>query len=166
MQPAKQHKEPLKTPDTPTAEPCPVARALDVVGDRWSLLLLRDAFDGVRRFGEFQRGLGIARNILADRLRKLVEQQVLEVLPASDGSAYEEYGLTDKGAALFRVIVGLRQWGEDHLFAQGEARSVLVEKKSGAPVGRMELRGRNGRALQAADTVVQKTTPAKKAGVK
>lgn len=146
----------MKTPDPPTAEPCPVARALDVVGDRWSLLILRDAFDGVRRFGEFQRSLGIARNILADRLRKLVEQQVLEVLPASDGSAYEEYGLTDKGAALFRVIVGLRQWGEDHLFAQGEAHSVLVEKKSGAPVGRMELRGRNGRALQAADTVVKK----------
>ncbi|XAH24342.1 helix-turn-helix domain-containing protein [Xylophilus sp. GW821-FHT01B05] len=156
----------MKTPDTPTAEPCPVARALDVVGDRWSLLILRDAFDGVRRFGELQRSLGIARNILADRLRKLVEQQVLEVLPASDGSAYEEYGLTDKGAALFRVIVGLRQWGEDHLFAQGEAHSVLVEKKSGAPVGRMELRGRNGRALQAADTLVQKTTQARKAGAK
>jgi len=156
MQPGQKHKEPMKTPDPPTAEPCPVARALDVVGDRWSLLILRDAFDGVRRFGEFQRSLGIARNILADRLRKLVEQQVLEVLPASDGSAYEEYGLTDKGAALFRVIVGLRQWGEDHLFAQGEAHSVLVEKKSGAPVGRMELRGRNGRALQAADTVVKK----------
>lgn len=92
--------------------PCPVARTLDVIGDWWSLLIVRDAFDGVRRFSEFQKGLGMAKNILSTRLRTLVAQGILEIAPASDGSAYQEYILTDKGRALFPVIVGLRQWGK------------------------------------------------------
>lgn len=82
-------------------EPCPVARGVDLIGDRWSLLIVRDAFDGMRRFGDFQRSLGMARNILADRLRKLVEAGVLEMQGASDGSAYQEYVLTDRGRACF-----------------------------------------------------------------
>ncbi|CAI2929385.1 Uncharacterized HTH-type transcriptional regulator yybR [Serratia entomophila] len=90
---------------------CPVARTLDVIGEWWSLLIVRDAFDGVRRFSEFQKGLGMAKNILSTRLRTLVAHGVLEVVPASDGSAYQEYALTAKGRALFPVIVGLRQWG-------------------------------------------------------
>lgn len=91
--------------------PCPVARTLDVIGDWWSLLIVRDAFDGVTRFSEFQKGLGMAKNILATRLRALVTHGVLEIVPAADGSAYQEYVLTEKGRALFPVIVGLRQWG-------------------------------------------------------
>ncbi len=83
-------------------EPCPVARCVDLIGDRWSLLIVRDAFDGARRFGDFQRGLGVARNILSDRLRKLVEAGVLEMQDASDGSAYQEYVLTARGKACFR----------------------------------------------------------------
>lgn len=90
---------------------CPVARTLDVIGDWWSLLIVRDAFDGMRRFSEFQKGLGMAKNILSSRLRTLVAHGILEIAPASDGSAYQEYILTDKGRALFPVIVGLRQWG-------------------------------------------------------
>lgn len=90
---------------------CPVARTLDVIGDWWSLLIVRDAFDGVSRFSEFQKGLGMAKNILSTRLRTLVAHGILEIAPASDGSAYQEYILTDKGRALFPVIVGLRQWG-------------------------------------------------------
>lgn len=66
---------------------CPVARTLDVIGDWWSLLIVRDAFDGVRRFSEFQKGLGMAKNILSTRLRTLVAHGVLETVPASDGSA-------------------------------------------------------------------------------
>ena len=88
---------------------CPVARALDAIGDWWSLLIVRDAFDGVRRFGEFQKSLGVAKNILSDRLRTLVAHDILAAVPASDGSAYQEYVLTEKGQALFPVIVGLRQ---------------------------------------------------------
>ena len=82
--------------------PCPVARSADLLGDRWALLVIRDAFDGITRFGDFQRSVGAARNILSDRLRKLVEAGILQLQPASDGSAYQEYVLTHAGQELFR----------------------------------------------------------------
>ncbi|HIE4392023.1 TPA: winged helix-turn-helix transcriptional regulator [Serratia liquefaciens] len=136
--------------------PCPVARTLDVIGDWWSLLIVRDAFDGVRRFSEFQKGLGMAKNILSTRLRTLVAQGIVEIAPASDGSAYQEYILTDKGRALFPVIVGLRQWGEDHLFAEQEAHSTLVESDSGQPIPRMTPTGSVGQTLTPLNTRVVK----------
>ncbi|HCT7987244.1 winged helix-turn-helix transcriptional regulator [Serratia liquefaciens] len=136
--------------------PCPVARTLDVIGDWWSLLIVRDAFDGVRRFSEFQKGLGMAKNILSTRLRTLMAQGILEIAPASDGSAYQEYILTDKGRALFPVIVGLRQWGEDHLFAEQEAHSTLVESDSGQPIPRMTPTGSVGQTLTPLNTRVVK----------
>src|SRR3981081_1497072 len=94
------------------AAACPMARTLDLVGEWWSLLILRDAFAGKRRFSEFQRNLGLAKNILSDRLRKLVDNKILKVVPASDGSAFHEYVLTEKGESLFTILVALRQWGE------------------------------------------------------
>ena len=136
--------------------PCPVARTLDVISDWWSLLIVRDAFDGVRRFSEFQKGLGMAKNILSTRLRTLVAQGILEIAPASDGSAYQEYILTDKGRALFPVIVGLRQWGENHLFAEQEAHSTLVESDSGQPIPRMTPTGSVGQTLTPLNTRVVK----------
>ncbi|PTL80354.1 transcriptional regulator [Vitiosangium sp. GDMCC 1.1324] len=128
-----------------------------MIGDWWSLLIIRDAFDGVRRFSQFQTGLGIAKGMLATRLRDLTERGVLEMAPASDGSAYQEYVLTEKGRGLFLVIVALRQWGEDHLFQEGERHSVLVEKESGRPVMRLELRSAKGRVLGWDETTVRKT---------
>lgn len=136
---------------------CPVARALDVIGDWWSLLIIRDAFDGVRRFNEFQAGLGIARGMLATRLRDLTARGILETAPASDGTAYKEYVLTGKGRGLFLVIVALRQWGEDHLYRPGEPRSALLERGTGAPVARLRLSAQDGRALEWSDTEVRKT---------
>lgn len=121
---------PLKT------QPCPVARSVDLIGDRWALLIIRDAFDGARRFGDFQRGLGVARNILTDRLRKLVEAGIFTTQPASDGTAYQEYVLTERGESLFPVVVALRQWGEQHLFAPGEPHSVLIDSQSGEAIPR------------------------------
>jgi DNA-binding HxlR family transcriptional regulator len=135
---------------------CPVARTLDVIGDWWSLLIVRDAFDGVRRFSEFQKGLGMAKNILSTRLRTLVAHGILEIAPASDGSAYQEYLLTDKGQALFPVIVGLRQWGEDYLFKEGETRSTLVESDSGLTIPRMTPTGSDGQTLTPLNTRVVK----------
>ena len=145
---------PTTAPQNP--ETCPVARALDAVGDRWSLLIVRDAFDGAQRFGDFQRSLGVARNILSDRLRKLVNAGILQTQPASDGSAYQEYVLTDKGKRLFAVVVALRQWGESQLFAPGEAHSVLVEKSTGAPIQRMAPHMEGGQELLPDDAVVRK----------
>lgn len=141
------------------SDPCPVARALDVIGERWALLIVRDAFDGMRRFGEFQKSLGVARNILADRLQALVEDDIFTIAPASDGSAYQEYVLTPKGLALFPVVVGLRQWGEAQLFGKDEAHSTLLEKGSGAALPSMQVVSKDGRVLQAGDTQVRKVGP-------
>ncbi|OOV90160.1 winged helix-turn-helix transcriptional regulator [Pseudomonas sp. MF4836] len=126
---------------------CPVARSLDAIGDWWSLLIVRDAFDGIRRFGEFQRNLGMAKNILAARLRTLVNHGIFQVVPASDGSAYQEYVLTEKGKGLFPLIIGLRQWGEAFFFEAGEAHSRVVDRENGQPVQALELRAADGRLL-------------------
>lgn len=138
------------------AEPCPVARSVDLIGDRWSLLIVRDAFDGMRRYSDFQRNLGVARNILADRLRRLVEADILAAQPNAKGGAYQEYVLTERGQRLFAVVVALRQWGEGELFAPGEAHSDLVEKKTGKPLRRMAPVGESGNLLAPADTEVRK----------
>ena len=142
-------------------EECPVARSLDAIGDWWSLLIVRDAFDGLRRFGEFQKSLGTAKNILAARLRTLVARGILELAPASDGSAYREYVLTTKGLGLFHVVIGLRQWGEESFFDPAEAHSVLVDREGGRLVRRLELRSEDGRLLGPADVVVKKAVDAK-----
>ena len=139
-------------------EPCPVARTVDVVGDRWSLLIVRDAFDGMRRFGDFQRSLGMARNILSDRLRKLVEAGILDTQDASDGTAYQEYVLTPQGESLFPVLVALRQWGEKHLFAHGERHSVLIDTRTGKPIPNMAPVAKDGTVLSPSMTAVRKVT--------
>lgn len=137
-------------------EPCPVARSVDLIGDRWSLLIVRDAFDGIRRFGDFQRSLGVARNILSDRLRKLVDAGILATQDASDGTAYQEYVLTPQGESLFPVVVALRQWGEQHLFKRDERHSVLIDKHTGKPVARMAPQANDGSVLLPAATEVWK----------
>ncbi|WP_085314971.1 winged helix-turn-helix transcriptional regulator [Derxia lacustris] len=134
---------------------CPVARPLDAIGDWWSLLIIRDAFDGLRRFGEFQKSLGLAKNILSARLRNLVEHGIFETVPAADGSAYQEYVLTAKGRGLFPLLVALRQWGEDWFFDPAEPHVQLVDRERGEPVRRLELRSQDGRLLDATDTIVR-----------
>ena len=119
---------------------CPVARSVGVVGDWWSLLIVRDAFTGKRRFGEFEKSLGVAKNILTDRLKKLVADGVLELVPAADGSAYREYALTERGRGLLPVIVALAEWGG----AGSEFK--LVDRVKGKPV-RLVLRSADGRRL-------------------
>ncbi|WP_405061881.1 helix-turn-helix transcriptional regulator [Kribbella sp. NBC_01505] len=131
-------------------ESCPVARSVDAVGDWWSLLIVRDAFDGSRRFGEFQRSLGIAKNILSARLKGLVEQGILE--PGDQ----HEYVLTAKGQALFPVIVALRQWGEAFSFGPGEPRSELLDRRDGQLLRPLEVHAADGRLVTAADTEVRK----------
>jgi DNA-binding HxlR family transcriptional regulator len=139
---------------------CPVGRSVDVIGDRWSLLIVREAFDGCRRFGEFQRSLGAAKNILSARLRELVTAGIFEVTPASDGSAYREYQLTAKGRDLFPVVVALRQWGERHFFTPGEPRSELLDRRDGRRLDALRVRAADGRPLDPDDTVVTKVAPA------
>src|SRR6202046_1216494 len=117
---------------------CPVARSLDALGDWWSLLIIRDAFLGIRRFSEFQKNLGCAKNILTVRLRALVEHGILTTAPASDGSAYQEYLLTPKGRGVFPILVALRQWSEEFGDTSGIA-TLLVDRSTGRPVRKLEL---------------------------
>ncbi|WP_432943697.1 winged helix-turn-helix transcriptional regulator [Kribbella sp. CA-253562] len=141
---------------THEAAECPVARAVDVIGDRWSLLIVRDAFDGIRRFNDFQRNLGLAKNILSSRLRELVAHGILEIVPAADGGAYHEYSLTRKGRDLFVILVSLRQWGEDHLFSDAEPHSVLLDTKNSEPVRKLEVTDASGRLLDSSEAFVRK----------
>jgi DNA-binding HxlR family transcriptional regulator len=133
---------------------CPIARALDVIGDWWSLLIVRDAMIGTRRFSAFQKNLGVAKNILTVRLRALVAQGILEARPAADGSAYQDYVLTPKGRGLFPVLVALRQWGEEFSFKPNEDFSMLLDKKAGRPLRKLEIRAEDGRVLDQNDTMV------------
>ncbi|MFC0202904.1 winged helix-turn-helix transcriptional regulator [Novosphingobium soli] len=133
-----------------------MARALDVIGDWWSLLIIRDALEGVRRFSAFQSSLGIAKGMLATRLRLLIERGIMTQAPASDGSAYRDYILTPKGQALHLVIAALRQWGEGELYEANEEHSVLVDTRDAVPVAPLKLRSADGRTLDWSDTQVQR----------
>ena len=97
---------------------CSIARALEVVGERWTLLIIRDAFLGLRRFDEFQESLGIARNVLTDRLVRLVEEGILDRVRYSERPERYEYRLTAKGRDLGIALAGLRQWGDKYLSEQ------------------------------------------------
>ncbi|MDA3645455.1 helix-turn-helix transcriptional regulator [Saccharopolyspora indica] len=145
----------MTSPDPAWTDPdCPVARTLDLVGDRWSLLVIRDAMDGARSFTEFQRRTGIARNILTDRLRKLTAHGLLAQRTAPSGRR-QEYALTDAGRDLFPVVVTLRQWGERHAFAPDEAHSTLLDR-NGALVPELLPTAADGTVLDVDSTQVHK----------
>jgi DNA-binding HxlR family transcriptional regulator len=121
-----------------------VARTVDVVGDKWTLLILRDAFEGLTRFTQFQRSLGVAKNILSARLSQLVEAGVLSTRPDAGGSAYHEYVLTPRGEALFHLVVALREWGSDNGFDDEEPRSTYVDARSGGSLPRLRYETPDG----------------------
>jgi len=131
---------------------CPVARTLDLVGDRWSLLIIRDAMDNARSFTDFQQRTGIARNVLTDRLRRLVNHGILKRESATSGRR-RVYVLTDAGRDLFTVIVALRQWGERHAFADDEAHSALMDK-SGHPLAQLRPTDSHGSCVDVSSTDV------------
>jgi DNA-binding HxlR family transcriptional regulator len=110
-------------------EACSVARTVGVIGDRWTLLVLRDCFLGVRRFEEMQERLGITRHVLADRLRKLVKQGVLRRVPYQQRPRRHEYRLTEKGLDLYPVMMAIVHWGDVHL-AGRRGRPLLHEHKA------------------------------------
>ncbi|WLH37883.1 helix-turn-helix domain-containing protein [Pseudomonas sp. FP2196] len=134
---------------------CPVARTLDLIGDWWSLLIIRDALDGIRRFSDFQKNLDIAKNMLSARLKALVEQGILQTELAADGGAYKEYVLTERGKALQTVIVALSQWGGEFMYAPGERGSVMVDVKHRQPIRKLELISADGRILAPQDVATR-----------
>lgn len=112
--------------DSPTAD-CSIQRTLDLIGDRWTLLILRDIFRGVRRFSQIQSDLGIAKNLLADRLNSLVDAEIVTKAPYQDRPIRHEYVLTAKGRALSPALLALMRWGDDWCLA-GEAPTELYHE--------------------------------------
>ena len=129
---------------------CSVARALEIVGERWTLLILRDALLGVRRFDDFQASLGIARNVLTDRLGRLVEAGVLEKRAYSERPPRHEYRLTDKGRDLWPVVHALVTWGDRHEAPDGPPR-VFLHRGCGGAVDDHRCCERCGAALEVRD---------------
>jgi DNA-binding HxlR family transcriptional regulator len=102
---------------------------------------------GIRRFSDFQRSLGLARNVLSARLKKMVADGVMTMAPAADGTLYQEYQLTEKGEALLPVLVAMRQWGERFLFAPDEPHSELVDRRLGRALETIRVRDVDGEEL-------------------
>ncbi len=127
---------------------CSLAQTLSVIGEHWTMLIIRDAFFGVRRFDRFQKSLGIARNVLSDRLKKLVEAGVLK---KSDGPGHPEYRLTEKGLALQPVMLAMTHWGDEHMPHPAGARFTFVDRESGEPIQRMGVFAADGRRLSPRD---------------
>jgi DNA-binding HxlR family transcriptional regulator len=128
---------------------CPLFRVMVVLGERWSFLILRLTFAGVHHFDQFQSILGIARNILADRLSKLVENGVLERTPSDDDRRRVIYRLTEKGEALLPALVALRQWGE--VWEPGPGKPVIIDKSTGQPIQQVVVLAADGRRLMLDD---------------
>jgi DNA-binding HxlR family transcriptional regulator len=126
---------------------CPVAETLDVVGEWWTLLVIRDVFRGIRRFDALQESLGIARNILARRLKALVASGILEKRAYAARPARHEYRLTEKGRALFPVLVTMMEWG-NRWAPPDEARMRLVDAETGRPVRPLLVDAATGAPLE------------------
>ena len=119
-----------------SAENCSVARTLDLVGEKWTLLVLREAFYGVRRFDALQGNLGIARNVLAARLQTLVEAGVMTRVPYREAGSRQrfEYRLTEQGRALLPSILALLEWGDTYLADEDGPPVVVTHRECGAAV--------------------------------
>ena len=130
---------------------CPLPAAVELIGDKWAFLILRGAFNGLCHFEEFQAGLGIARNILSDRLGRLVAGDIL--VRSADPSDRRKviYALTDKGRGLLPVVVALRQWAEE--WGGGPASIVLADSEQGRPIRRIAIQAEDGRDLALEDLV-------------
>lgn len=129
---------------------CGLPQALEVMGERWSFLILRAAFNGVSHFEQFSCELGIARNILSNRLAKLVENEILERQRSDEDRRKVEYRLTDKGRDLLPAMLALRQWGARHC-AGVLSDMVLVDAKDGQPIPPISIRAHDGRELSWSD---------------
>jgi DNA-binding HxlR family transcriptional regulator len=138
---------------------CSVARTLDVVGDKWTLLVLRDAFYGVRRFDDFVRDLGIARNVLTDRLARLVEAGVLERHRYEERPPRDEYRLTAKGRDLLPVILTMMRWGDTWRADGDDAPVVLTHERCGEPTHAATVCAVCGEPLAASELRVEPLPP-------
>lgn len=136
-------------------ENCSVARALEILGDWWTLLIVREAFSGTRRFADFEASLRISKNILTKRLAHLVEHGVLARVEAGVHGHRHEYELTAKGKDLITVLTALRQWGDRWVFGEGREPLLVLDARTGRPIPRVRLLAEDGQPLRAGDVAVR-----------
>ena len=129
---------------------CAIAAAIELVGERWSFLIVRGAFNGLHHFEEFQTTLGIARNILSNRLARLVGNGILERVPDPSDRRRVSYRLTEKGLDLLPVLLSMRQWGE-RWACEAPADLILVDRYSRQPIAPITVRSADGRPLSLGD---------------
>jgi len=130
---------------------CSIARSLEVVGERWSLLIVRDVMNGNRRFDELQKGLGIARNVLSNRLQRLIEEEILERRAYQSNPERYEYFLTEKGLDLWPALIALLNWGDRHSPSPAGPPMLIVHKECGGPVSDRGICEECGKVLDARD---------------
>lgn len=133
---------------------CSWARALDVLGDKWSLLILRETMGGLSRFSEIQRSTGIAKNILTTRLETLCRHGVLKRVPQKKGSPRSAYVMTPKGLGLFPIIVALGQWGDKWIFGAEAVPITVVERETREPIEAVAVFSKDGKRLQPKDVAL------------
>ena len=130
---------------------CSIAKSLEVIGERWSLLIVRDVMGGNRRFGELQASLGIARNVLAARLQRLLDEDILERRAYSESPPRYEYFLTEKGLDLWPALIALLGWGDRHSAGPEGPPMLIVHKECGGPVSDRGICESCGKVLNARD---------------
>lgn len=130
-----------------------VAKALEVIGERWSLLIVRDVMHGHRRFGEMQESLGIARNVLTTRLQRLVDEEILERRAYSESPPRYEYFLTQKGLDLWPALIALLAWGDRYSPTPGGPKRLIVHKGCGGKVSERGICEACGKVLTARDAI-------------
>ena len=146
-------------PRTYDNQVCSIARALEAVGDRWTMLVIRDAFQGVRRFDDFQERLGVARNVLSDRLSRLVDEGILEKRLYQARPRRFEYRLTPKGIDLFPALISLMKWGDRHAPDPGGPPMVVLHKGCGGKVDERLLCDRCGEPVTALNSEARPRAP-------
>jgi DNA-binding HxlR family transcriptional regulator len=130
---------------------CGVAQALEVLGDWWTLMIVRDAFFGAHRFGEFERSLGIAKNVLSTRLQHLVDHGVFRLVDVGTDGQHFEYHLTEKGEALLPVLTALREWSDEWVFGSGHEPILVKEQRTGRRIPKLRVTNAEGQALSRRD---------------
>ncbi|HET6949581.1 MAG TPA: helix-turn-helix domain-containing protein [Acidimicrobiales bacterium] len=158
---------------TPFADwPCSIARAVDLIGDWWTPLVLREAYLGVRRFDDFQRNLGIGRNILTQRLHRLVDEEMLARRPYQERPVRHEYVLTDKGRDFYPVVAAMQRWGDrwlageagppivlHHRLCDHDMEAQVVCSECGEPLALRDVRARRGPGFRPTGPRGEETPP-------
>jgi DNA-binding HxlR family transcriptional regulator len=130
---------------------CSLANTLNLIGEGWTILILREAFYGSRRFEDFTQHLGIARNILTTRLHKLCDNGILERIPVKQGAKRHEYKLTPMGRDLYTALITLTQWGDRWLYPDDAVPMKFLDRETGEEIGDVVIRSKDGRQLKERD---------------